>query len=502
MNPVTKRLTSVILLAAGLSLLMPASVSAQRRFGKTPPRYKPMRNDQSGARTAQAQYEDDLFEIPSGGGADVIPEVLDEVVPEYASPDYNTGLDPVPDSIPQGEVPSVDVPMEYDGSSTRVDDSEVYSPLEPIAEDTIGSVVDNGYMMDYNANFSGEAPAPVYSTGTWFNRGDWYTEIGGVFYDRSKTRERTPNGGSQTILNDGAQIFRFSNLVRHNFETGARIMLGKFMGRDAARRDHSVDFTFTGGFDWESDRTIISPAGGIIDTSLTRQDDTDPLAFPFFNADEQTIRYDADFTSLEANYKIRSRPGRDQLAMQPDGKWVRHGVGSRLITMLGGFRYLGFNETVDYTSTRLITAASNAGAGRLLTRTNNDQVGFQLGFDSTEKYDDFNWGVRGKIGGFLNFVDRRSVINNVAIDANDVRTESGLLREDVDEVFSFMADLGIHGAYQLRPNLHFKVAYDFILLTNQSLAPDNLEFVSGFSTLNTGGSVFMHGGSLGFEATW
>ncbi|MEM7311816.1 MAG: BBP7 family outer membrane beta-barrel protein [Planctomycetota bacterium] len=509
MNPVTRRLTSVILLAAGWAVLMPATANAQRRFGKSPPRYKPMRTAQ---QTQPAQFESEVFDIPTADGNDIIPEVLDEVLPEYASPDYDAGID----AIPQGEVPTVDVPSPaYESDPQPLDTSseEIFSPLEPIADDTIGSVVDDGYMMDYNANFSDE-PAPVYSTGSWFKRGDWYTEISAVVYDRSKTRERVTtivplaNGQNQTlsitqtILTDGGFAYRFSSLVRHNYESGARIMLGKFLGRDAARRDHGIDFTFTGGFDWESERTINSATGGSLSTQLTFNAN-DPLAFPFLNADEQTIRYDADLTSMEANYKIVTRPGRDQLAMQPDGRWVRHGIGSRLITFLGGFRYMGFNESVDYTSLRLINPGVTDGAvGRHLTRTNNDMIGFQLGFDSTEKYDDFHWGIRGKVGGLFNFVDRRSLISNATIDIDDVRTPSGAQRKDTDEVFSFLADIGIHGAYQLRPNLHLRAGYDFVLLTNQSLAPDNLEFISGFSTLNTGGTVFMHGGTLGVEATW
>ena len=516
MNPVKIRLTNTFLLLLASTMLLPTSATAQRRYGKSPPRYRAISDSQRsaprGRPTKRVQYEDELFDVPSPSGSDVIPEVLDEVVPEYADPGYESGIDPVADSMVSDgymeSTPSVEMPTPaYEDSPAPLSDevisstgpiNEVFSPLEPIVD---GSV-DDGYLLNYDANFSGDAPAPIYSTGSWFGRGDWYTEITGVFLDRNKTRGRTANGGVQAILNDGAQIFRFNNLVRHNYETGARIILGHQLGRDAARRDHGIEFGFLGGFDWEAQRTVIAPTDGNINTTLTRDDDTDPLAFPFFDAKEQTLKYDADFTSLEANYRIRSRPGRDQLAMQPDGRWVRHGVGSRLISFLGGFRYVGFNETVDYSSVRVINNATDGGIGRLLTRTNNDMIGFQLGFDVTEKYDTFTWGLGGKFGGMMNFADRRSLIDNQSIDIDDVRTRAGQQRKDTDETLSFVADFGLHGTYQIRPNLHLKARYDFMFLTSQSLAPDNLEFLSGFSTMNTGGTVFLNGGSFGFEATW
>ena len=71
-----------------------------------------------------------------------------------------------------------------------------------------------------------------------------------------------------------------------------------------------------------------------------------------------------------------------------------------------------------------------------------------------------------------------------------------------DENLAFLAELNLFGTYQLRPNLHFRAGYDFMLLTGVALAAENIEAFSGFGALNSTGTVFLHGGSVGFEATW
>jgi len=70
------------------------------------------------------------------------------------------------------------------------------------------------------------------------------------------------------------------------------------------------------------------------------------------------------------------------------------------------------------------------------------------------------------------------------------------------ENVTFLAEIGLFGTYQIRPNFHFRAAYDFILLAGVGTAGDNASLRNGFGAFNVGSSAFFHGGSFGFETSW
>jgi len=47
-----------------------------------------------------------------------------------------------------------------------------------------------------------------------------------------------------------------------------------------------------------------------------------------------------------------------------------------------------------------------------------------------------------------------------------------------------------------------RAGYDLMLLTGLTLSAENINAQNGFGDLNTDGVVLLHGGSVGFEATW
>ena len=167
------------------------------------------------------------------------------------------------------------------------------------------------------------------------------------------------------------------------------------------------------------------------------------------------------------------------------------------MTVLAGFRVLSYNENVIFRS-RAPNQDLTFSDGVYTVLTHNDMFGFQLGFESEEKYDEWSWGIRAKTGAYINYADRISRI--VSFTSGVADGEQDLTVDD--ESMPFLADTGVFGAYQLRPNLHFRAAYNFMLLTAVGRAPENMVLDSGFPKYNLGGTVFMHGGSLGFEATW
>lgn len=418
-----------------------------------------------------------------------------------------------------------------------------------------------------------EGPAPIYSTGTWYWRGNWYTQMDFVYMVREEPRKVL------VISEPGVALYDQTDLVTQRYQPGARVTVGRFLGRDAAGRDHLLNMSFLGALSWSSDRRLdsVNPNGGTLDTLLALPNSFDFFA-PFFNSDTQTYSYSTDFNNLAVNYRIQARPGRDVLAMQPNGAWVRHGLSSRVRAMFVGLRGSSLNEEVDYRSatagfrqsvltqnfddmnnlidsnTDMLGQQNDLIRGAYVVRTNNDMLGIHFGTELIEKYDEWSWGFRGKIGGLANFVQRRSNVTGVnreaMIDTVDVQrtdgmgnplfldnlgnlttsptrpdgmggtidndvallqtitttTQSGVISSasmnSSDEFFTFDAEVGLFATYQLRPNLHFKAGYDFIFLTGVALASENMEFVNGFPMLNPRGSIVMHGGSVGFETTW
>ena len=517
-----------------------SEVQAQRRYGR------------SRQQVQQMQFQESvpIVELPSASiEGDAFP-AIDDVVPLVESP---------------AEVP-FEQPLESPPNESFFPEEVYNDPPQPALDQSFGQPQDR-------AQVSG--PAPLYSTGSWFRNGSWYSQMDVVAWTRSETRDGDLDAGIglgnpgrvnllvQDFSASGDQ-FLFNDAVGHNFTPGARITVGQFLGRDAAGRDHTWDFTFLGLFNWEDSRTLISRAGGGLVAGFTGVNggaDMDALTAPFLGSDQVDVVYSADLNSGEFNYRIRTRPGRDQLAMQPNGNWVRHAVGSNMRSILAGFRVMSFNEQVDYgaitagatteTETRLGSTGLNipppfpqddiiddAINGRYNVNADNDMVGFQLGGELEEKTDSFTFGARGKVGGLFNFVNRRKIINAV----NRVRGTTILSQEDVpatdgagnnvfdpitgeqefdtvttfaldpstnnaaenltDENLAFLAEVNLFGTYQLRPNLHFRAGYDIMFLSGLTLAPENLELVNGFGSLNTSGTVLLHGGSVGFEATW
>ena len=173
--------------------------------------------------------------------------------------------------------------------------------------------------------------------------------------------------------------------------------------------------------------------------------------------------------------------------------------------------------------------------GRYLVHAHNDMIGFQLGGSLEEKLDSFTFGLRGKAGGLFNFVGRRKNLIAITPDRTLVNTEQvpqldangapvfdaagnqvfntldtfanvpsqiGDNESITDENLTFLAEVSLYGTYQLRPNLYFRAGYDVMFLSGVALSAENISLTNGFGRLNQTSTVFLHGGSVGFESTW
>ena len=409
-----------------------------------------------------------------------------------------------------------------------------------------------------------DAAAPIYSTGSWWWRGRWYTQMDVVVLDRDDHRDTPLLFGANGLQNT-------RDLARHQYEPGTRLTLGRFLGRDAASRDHLVEFSFLGLFDWNDGRRLedqADPGMGTITTAISA-DPLNDFNTAFVNSDAQSFFYQSDFNDFQFNYRLQTRPGKDVLALQPDGMWVRHAVSSQVRSVFAGLRVNSINEQIDYRSEQFgqisrtdvldgldgtisqedVVTADDATRGQYLVRTNNDMFGLHFGGELTEKHDSWSWGLKGRVGGLVNLISRRSLntarlrdqvdgepvevqredangdplfIENGmattdATDANgdpndpliDTLTPITFQARDIamgetvsDNRLTWVAEAGLFGKYQLRPNLAFRGGYDVMLYSNLALAPENLGLADGFRQINVGGTAVYHGGYAGFETTW
>jgi len=336
-----------------------------------------------------------------------------------------------------------------------------------------------------------DEPAAVYSTGTWFWNGSWYTKQDIVMLHKSEPREVrvATNRGFTTDLTTTTSSF--------HYVPGARLTLGRMLGRDRSNRDHMVEFTFFGLFDWSTEAGLVDVGNGVstfLGTGLGVAGFSD---FTGFSVLSQSYSYHSELNSYELNLRIQDRTGRDRIVLQPDGTWVRHITPSRLFSYFGGLRYVAIDEQFLYVSLGRDNTNS-AYDGTYRVATNNDMVGIQVGGELIEQYTQFSWGIRAKVGGLVNFGYRRSRVDTLINGVTD-----GFGEDLMEENLVFLTELSILGTYQLRPNLAFRASYDFMYLTGIALAPENLGLdPAGFPAVNIGGDAFYHGAFLGFDMVW
>lgn len=355
-------------------------------------------------------------------------------------------------------------------------------------------------------------PAPVFSTGTWLWTGGWYFNADYmvlkkepstgrlVAIDPSNTQVGSSAGG---VILSGAL---FSDSEPHEFESGGRITFGRFLGRDAARRDHMIEASFMGLFDWSSQAEL---AGSNLITGLSAGDlrSFSPIlqGLPnleqitgFFNNDRIRYEYNSSLDNIEVNYRIRTRPGRDQMAIHPSGAWTRHASSSQLRGFSAGIRAMSIREGF---LTEAFTETDRNGMYRV--RTANDMIGPQIGVELIETHDFWHWGFRGSAGTLLNFADRRSQVETLleVPDGGVVREEiSGRSQVNDEEQLSFVGQVGLYGAIRLRPNMSIKLGYNFMYVAGLAIAPNNARLGEDeFPAFHTTGDALYHGATIGFE---
>ena len=173
------------------------------------------------------------------------------------------------------------------------------------------------------------------------------------------------------------------------------------------------------------------------------------------------------------------------------------------ITWLTGFRWIELNSqtNVDYA----FANPNPYGSGSINTASGNNLYGAQMGADMRLWNRGGAWRVNGigKAGVFYNAASyQRSSAGFVTAEGADFPL--GSVAATADQT-SFFGEVGLNSTYWITNWLAWRAGYTVLWASGVAVAAEQLplnNFGDGTATINTNGSVLLHGVTTGIEARW
>jgi hypothetical protein len=333
-----------------------------------------------------------------------------------------------------------------------------------------------------------------YSTSSWWRDGCWYGDFDFVVWNRLQPGEKIIGVDPQ-----GAAIESNRRLNKHGnplpLEPGGRGTLGYFLDRDIDNRDHSIEVTYLGFNNWEGTDSLIASTPQTLRA-------VDAPNFGGFNfSDTYTTSLRSSLQTIEVDYRIRNRPGRDRMIMGPDGLWSQQLTPGRTQSVFFGFRALSEEENFQWQSLRN-GVSPDTFSGDMLIDTRNWLVGVQTGGDCLDVHDNWYWGIRGNAGIYCNFNSGSGLL--VVVDPTT--PEPTVNNHATDQQPAFYGELSFMLGYNLSDHMMVRASWDMALLAGIAQAPDQASFRTYLFDkspfLSSGGQIFYTGLSLGCEVYW
>jgi hypothetical protein len=348
--------------------------------------------------------------------------------------------------------------------------------------------------------------APLFeSSGTWLRRGFWYAEGDYMLMNRSWDRKGLLfafEGGQSSApgINLAGQpafgpVLTLNPLIIEGSKPGAdgmaRVTLGRFLFRDERNRDHNLQATYFGGGSWKSNSAIqASSAEG-----LNVNDFIDRINPSFDGAESMAFDYETGLDSFETNYIVKSRLGRDQMVLQPDGQWVRSANTSQTYSFLVGLRYLNLVDVLNISAERDEDDATSQG-GTYFVDSDNNLFGGQLGVSVAHETARWSMGMNAKVGSYFNRMNMYSEFL-----AGPELIPSRGTTDVAENNLSFVADAEVLLKWHLRPNLSLRAGFELLYVDSVGLAPHQVNFIpGGYPPIADDGDVVLLGTGLGIEA--
>ncbi len=368
----------------------------------------------------------------------------------------------------------------------------------------------------------------------------WYTEQGARIISHTAPREVILSNfliGSLPVQIVSTEPLRTqytftqalnSKVINYNSAVGYQAKIGRYLGRDSMDRDDFLEFTYWGMNTWFDSVTI----GGqrITDTGLLGQPVTSGNIisnFPnlynnsvyfsqglyniqdvggFNRADLQTYSVDSEMHNWEMNLWLRPRGRPDQLILHPNGRWRRECRPGTYMSYLVGIRYMTVGEGAFWHSEGIVNYNSldHPVRGDYIVKTENDLLGFQIGTDLMFRRCKWSWGVQAKVGPYINFARniQQALTDATGDPLSTVTIDTGRLTARKQNT-ALIGEIEIVASYKFKPNLTGRASYDFMWISGLALGPEQFQLVSHpLAQINTNGSIYAQGVSLGLEWCW
>jgi hypothetical protein len=309
--------------------------------------------------------------------------------------------------------------------------------------------------------------------------------------------------------------------VNYDVAPGYAVTIGRYLGRDSQDRDDFLEFSYWGMNTWTDSNYIL---GQLLTTSsdafgrpLTFGSVNSPFPFAvggFNRAESQSITVSSEMHNFELNLRLRPRGRPDQLVLQPNGRWRRECTPGAYMSFLAGLRYMTIGDGFTWntrgrvfdpgvTGNPNIPAAVRDVYGYYNVQTENDLLGLQIGTDLIFRRCKWSWGVRAKAGPYIDFARSMQEIKNDPFGDPFSTVWIDSRFNTVKHKVAFLGEVGFEANYKFTPTFTGRVGYDFMWITGIALAPEQLQFVAQpEGIINTNGSIFSHGLSMGLEWTW
>ncbi len=338
------------------------------------------------------------------------------------------------------------------------------------------------------------------SSGDWFWNGGWYVGGESLWMDRSRNNRRVIAQQVYPDFTGNPRIAQFTSTAQpFNVAPGARITIGKSLGRDYLDRDRAFEFVYYGGMAYEDvDGWNAAFDGSLPVTPLA------PLAPGFTAATRYNTQFNSDFNSWEWNYKLRRRLGRDQLVMSPGGNWTRHAERGWLPALIIGPRLANVSEDFRLLSSRPGVAPSEF-VGVYTINANNWLLGMNIGGELISQNEFYYWGLRGRAAPALSFVSTHQSalgVNTTATNPSS-RTTTDFTTDATRTAPGFIGDLTLLAGWNITPNFALQVGYDFLWVAGMATATRQFNLDQrDTKALDAGGQTFYNGLSFGFNGSW
>ena len=285
-----------------------------------------------------------------------------------------------------------------------------------------------------------------------------YVKVDAMFLqlDRAKLPVLTTN------QNTGATVLSMSDL---NFRTegGPRLTIGGLIDECT-----TAEVVYFGLYDWHAS------AGATGANDLRLPGDLAFASHDFYGADAANATYTARLHNAEIN------------------GW--RDVDCTCLSIMAGLRYINFQERfgLRLTDVDLTSADYNVG-------TENSLIGAQIGGRLHGKCGAFGLELTSKTGVFNNSARQNTFVSDVGAPA--------ALRDSITNGnhTAFVSELELLGSVCLTNHISARAGYEFMWIAGIARSPDQLDFTdtaTSGTALNTSGTAFVHGATVGLELHW